>query len=257
VNPLYRAWWRMLMDLRPVVRFLAERFPKLAPWTVRFRSVLHLAVGNPLQTLVGADVLLLWLLFDLPVRWLIATFVVVCVLVEVAHRIGYRTGCWLTGWREAWRFRRRWPSDWASVAAKTTRVQAEVGTSKEPIASAVLRPIADHPKLSWWPQIEWPVVSWWVGPPPGRSLAALDELTTILAANVSRAADIHVDYERENDSHGRLIVSFADVLSQPSSPTWGTGNGPTDDQVDDDLTNAIDDFDQTRPALRLIEGDAS
>ena len=24
MNPLYRAWWRMLMDLRPLVRFLAE-----------------------------------------------------------------------------------------------------------------------------------------------------------------------------------------------------------------------------------------
>ena len=76
--------------------------------------------------------------------------------------------------------------------------------------------------MSWWPRIEWPVVSWWVGPPPGRSLAALDELTTILAANISRADDIHVDYERENDSHGRLIVSFADVLGEPSSPTWAT-----------------------------------
>ncbi|MEM9655618.1 MAG: hypothetical protein AAGA65_26265 [Actinomycetota bacterium] len=45
MNPLYRAWWRMLMDLRPLVRFLAERFPKLAPWTIRLRSTLHLAIG--------------------------------------------------------------------------------------------------------------------------------------------------------------------------------------------------------------------
>ena len=57
MNPIYRAWWRMLMDLRPLVRFSAERFPKLAPWTIRLRSALHLAIGNPIQTLAGVDVL--------------------------------------------------------------------------------------------------------------------------------------------------------------------------------------------------------
>ena len=142
----------------------------------------------------------------------------------------------MIGWREAWRFRRRWPNDWATVAAKTARVQAEVGTSKEPIASAVLRPVADHPKMSWLPRIEWPVVSWWVGPPPGRSLAALDELAVVLAANISRVSDVVVDYERENDSHGRLIVSFDDVLGRPSSPTWATGNRSDRSAPVDDLS---------------------
>jgi hypothetical protein len=259
MNPLYRAWWRMLMDLRPLVRFLAERFPKLAPWAIRLRSGLHLAVGNPIQTLAGVDVLLLWWFRDWPARWLALGFAIVCVVVEVIHRIGTRHGMWLSGWREAWRFRRRWPSDWAGVAAKTTRVQAEVGTSKEPIASALLRPVVDHPKMSWWPRIEWPIVSWWVGPPPGRSLAALDELTTILAANISRADDLYVEYERENDSHGRLIVSFAHLLGRPTSPSW-VGPAPLDDHalVDDDPTAPFDLTDQADPwpPLRVIEGEA-
>jgi hypothetical protein len=212
-------------------------------------------VGNPIQTLAGVDALLLWWLFAWPGRWLLAGFVAICLVAEIVHRLGYRNGFWLVGWREAWRLRRRWAGDWAGIAAKTTRVQAEVGTSKEPIASAVLRPIADHPKLSWWPRIEWPVVSWWVGPPPGRSLSGLDELTTVLAANISRAADVYVEYERENDSHGRLIVSFAEVLARPSSPTWAT-EAIAVDQADDDLEAAIDAFDQERPALRLIDGEA-
>ena len=256
MNPLYRAWWRALMDLRPLLRFVAERFPKLAPWAIRARSLVHLLVGNPIQTLTGVDALLLWLMLAWPARPLLVGFVLVVIIVEIAHRVFYRSGCWLIGWREAWRFRRRWPSDWAGVAAKTVRVQAEVGTSKEPIASAVLRPVADHPKLSWWPRIEWPVVSWWVGPPPGRSFHSLDELTTILAANVSRAADIHLEYERETDSAGRLIVSFDEVLDRPSSPTWATSHGH--DQGDDDATILAAEFEQdTARHLRLIDGEAS
>ena len=148
MHPAYRAWWRALMDLRPMVRYLAERFPKLAPWGIRVRVVLHGMVGNPLQTVLGAEVLTLWLMAGWPWRWLLGVFVTVSLVLEVTHRVFYRHGHWLIGWREAWRFRRRWPSDWAGVAAKTVRVQAEVGTSKEPIASAVLRPVADHPKLS-------------------------------------------------------------------------------------------------------------
>ncbi len=259
MNPLYRAWWRTLLDLRPMVRFLAERFPKLAPWAIRLRWLLHWVVGNPLQVLVGVEAMALWHLREWPARWVLVGFAVFCVFVEAVHRLGYRTGSRFTGWREAWRFRRRWPSDWAGVAAKTERVQAEVGTSKEPIASAVLRPVADHPKLSWWPRIEWPVVSWWVSPPPGRSLVALDELATILAANVSRAADIVVDYERENDSHGRLIVSFDQVLARPSIPPWADARPPTDGSDDGGLASVVEVFDQDqavlRPHLRVVDGE--
>jgi hypothetical protein len=244
------------MDLRPLVRYLAERFPKLAPWAIRGRSAAHLLVGNPIQALAGFDALLLWWVLRWPGRPLLAGFVLVVLVVEVTHRLFYRSGCWLIGWREAWRFRRRWPGDWAGVAAKTVRVQAEVGTSKEPIASAVLRPVADHPKLSWWPRIEWPVVSWWVGPPPGRSFHSLGELTTILAANVSRAEDIHLEYERETDSAGRLIVSFDEVLDRPSSPSWTTGRG-ADVQGDDDSKVSAEEFEQeTARHLRLIDGEA-
>lgn len=264
MNVLYRGWWRFLMDLRPLARFLAERFPKLAPWAVRLRSVLHLAVGNPLQIIVGIEALVLWRL-GWPGGWLLAVFLFVCLLMEILHRVFYRQGDWLIGWREAWRFRRRWPGDWAGVAAKTVRVQAEVGTSKEPIASAVLRPVADHPKMSWWPRIDWPVVSWWVGPPPGRSLAALDELAVILAANISRVCDVHVDYERDSDSHGRLIVSFAQVLGEPSSPSWASDGTPPPpaklapaDQLSD-VDEALDETEQIAvwPPLRVVDGDAS
>ncbi len=192
MNPVYRAWWRLLMDLRHLPRFFAERFPKVAPWAVRLRSLLHWLVGNPIQSLVAVAGLYVWRLGALPGRWFMGLVLVVHLVVELYCHLCFDRGGWLIGWRAAWRIRRRWPADWAAVAAKTTRVQAEVGTSREPIASAVLRPVADHPKLSWRPRIEWPVVSWWVGPPPGRSLASLDELTVVLAANISHVADVEV-----------------------------------------------------------------
>ena len=83
MNPAYRAWWRALMDLRPLVRFLAERFPRLAPWGVRLRSVLHGMVGNLLQSVLGVEVLVLWLVAGWPGRWLLGVFVAVCVVLEV------------------------------------------------------------------------------------------------------------------------------------------------------------------------------
>lgn len=262
MNPLYRVWWRFLMDLRPMVRYMAERFPKATPWFVRLRSVLHIAIGNPIQTLGVAGSVWSWLSFGVEFRRAAAGLITLCVLIEVYHFVFFRSGGWLIGWREAWRLRRRWPQDWAIVAAKTSRVQAEVGTSKEPIASAVLRPIADHPKLSCLPQIEWPVVSWWVGPPPGRSLAALDDLATVLAANISHVSDVMVEYERENDSHGRLFMSFDDVLARPTTPSWGNQPAPltpVDDLPDDSLDAAIRDLDDTTPGLpvfRVIDGEA-
>ena len=261
MNPLYRVWWRFLMDLRPMVRFLAERLPKLAPWGVRLRVVFHWIVGNPVQALAIFDGFLLWQVTDIDGRLIAATAALLCLAMEIYHRVAFRSGGLLVGWREAWRVRRRWPNDWAIVAAKTARVQAEVGTSKEPISSAVLRPVADHPKMSWLPKVEWPVVSWWVGPPPGRSLAALDELAVVLAANISHVSDVTVDYERENDSHGRLIMSFDDVLAQPSSPEWSPKPKTLTPAVEplDDLDAAIQDLDQTEtayPPLRVIEGEA-
>ncbi len=263
MNSLRMAWWRFLLDLRPMLRYFAERFPTVAPWWVRVRTVSHWFVGNPLQTLTSIVGALAWSESLLPGRWFLGVVAAVHVAVAIYCRVAFDRGSWLIGWREAWRIRRRWPADWAAVAAKTSRVQAEVGTSKEPIASAVLRPIADHPKLSWLPRIEWPVVSWWVSPPPGRSFESLDELTVVLAANISHVADIELDYERENDSHGRLTVSFREVLSDTTTPSWHNPQ-PTvilGDLDDDELADALDAFDHQQgepyPPLRVVNGEAS
>ena len=252
MNPLYRMWWRFLMDLRPVTRFVAERLPHLAAPSVRSRTVLHLIVGNVVQTFVAIYGFVVWSLTGQFgwgfVAWLTAAVAVETVLQVVRERGAHPVLLWLVGWREAWRVRRRWPSDWAIVAAKTTRVQAEVGTSKEPIASARLRPIADHPKMSWWPKVTWPAVAWWVGPPPGRSFASLDEVTGQLAANISHCIDVAVDFDRESDSYGRLVVTFADPLANTIDP----------DPVDIDLTSVWTDYDGQvleRPPLLLVPDD--
>ncbi len=257
MNPVYRLWWQFLMELRPGVRFFAERFPRVAPWAVRFRSLAHWVVGNPVQALAVLVGFLVWVRAGVP--FLNAAGFVVCINISMGifHRVGVDSGSRWVGWCEAWRLRRQWPSVWAAVAAKTSRVQAEVGTSKEPIASAVLRPVADHPKMSWLPRIDWPVVSWWVGPPPGRSLAALDELAVILAANLPRVADVSVEYERENDSHGRLIVSFNNSFAKASAPPWP--EEATDEPIND-LDAAIVAFERkqpSRPNLRVVDGDVS
>ena len=216
MNPLYRIWWRALMDLRPVIRYLAERFPRFSPIAVRSRTVAHLAVGNVAQVLVGLYGLAVWALAD-SFAWGLMASSTAAVAMELVFQFGRARGTslmlvWLVGWREAWRVRRRWPADWSIVAAKTNRVQAEVGTSKEPIASARLRPVVDHPKMSWWPRIDWPVVSWWVGPPPGRSFTALEEVIDQLAANISHCENMAVEFGRHSDSHGRLVATFADLL---------------------------------------------
>ncbi len=232
MNPIYRIWWRLLMDLRPLARYGAERLPRFAPAAVRLRTLAHFAVGNVLQVLVSVYGLVVWSGTD-SFGWGFTAWVTAAVSVElvfqfVRARSTHPVLIRLVGWREAWRIRRRWPADWAIVAAKTTRVQAEVGTSKEPIASATLRPIADHPKMSWWPRIEWPVVSWWVGPPPGRSFIALEEVAGQLAANMSHCIDVAVDFDRESGSYGRLVVTFADPLNLTIDPTIPAADAATE-----------------------------
>ena len=221
MSTIYRIWWRCLMDLRPLVRYLAERFPHLAAPAVRTRTVAHFIVGNPLQAMASIYGFIIWSIAGFGwglVAWLSAALAIEAVFQVVRARGGPAALVWIVGWREAWRVRRRWPSDWAAVAAKTTRVQAEVGTSREPVASARLRPIADHPKMSWWPRVEWPVVSWWVGPPPGRSFEAFDDVEPQLAANISHCVDVSVDFDRTSDSYGRLVVTFADPLQATIEP---------------------------------------
>ena len=235
MNLLYRIWWRCLMDLRPVARYSAERFPHAAAPALRMRAVAHLVVGNPLQALASSYGVGVWAIAGFWwgfVAWLTAAIAVELVFQVIRERGGPAALVWLVGWREAWRVRRRWPADWAIVAAKTMRVQAEVGTSQEPMAPARLRPIADHPKMSWWPRMAWPVVSWWVGPPPGRSFIALEQVVGQLAANISHCVDVAVDFNRESDSYGRLVVTFADPLSEASRPAFPS--------IDDDLAAVLE-----------------
>jgi len=81
--------------------------------------------------------------------------------------------------------------------------------------------------MSWWPRVEWPVVSWWVGPPPGRSFVALEQVAVQLAANISHCIDVAVDFDRESDSYGRLVVTFADPLSSTLDPAPTIESLPT------------------------------
>lgn len=252
-SPINEWWWQLLMDLRPKIRFFAERLPRLAIKAVRLRSVLHALAGNPTQVAISYVGAVIGLATQSKV--VVATSATLLIGSEIAHHVAFNRGGpkWLigyVGWREAWRFRRRFPSLWAEAAAKTSKVQAEVGTSKEPIASARLRPIADHPKMSWMPTVRWPIVSWWIGPPPGRSFEVFEQLTTVLAANTPRCRNVVVDYADETSSYGRLHLSFADALEEPSLPSWAaTSMQPGDEQPSWDAE--IERLDQI-PSLRSV-----
>ena len=270
MGQLRLIWWRFLMDLRPLLRFSAERFPRLSSPGVRIRALAHLAIGNPFHVLVMFYGSAVWAIGESYQLALVA-WCAGLALVEISFQLvrllgGWAPMVWLLGWREAWRVRRRWPADWAIVAAKTIHVQAEVGTSKEPIASARLRPIADHPKMSWWPRVSWPVVSWWVGPPPGRAFDALEDVTSQLAANISHCVDVSVDFAREADSFGRLVVTFADPLQSALEPPAPVDIAAELDALllpgsdDDGPAEATDDLDEPELPedgrhLELVESD--
>jgi hypothetical protein len=85
--------------------------------------------------------------------------------------------------------------------------------------SARLRPVADHPKVGWWPRVEWPVVSGWCGHPPGRSPDELVEFAPALAANILRVDNVEFDFERRRSSVGRVRLTFVDVLARPVEPS--------------------------------------
>ena len=216
---VHRVWWRMLMDLRPLFRVLAERFPKAAPWAVFSRMAGHVLAGNPIL-LVIAVLALAAIRIGASITLVGALGLAVFLAAEGWHRWLFESGRGglIVGWREAWRMHRRMPFEWARAAAKTTTVQAEVGTSKEPVASAKLRPIADHPKMGWWPTVHWPQVSWWVGPPPGRSFDKFDEVLGVLSANYARCVGMELDYDKPTDSYARLTVSFGSVLDKIIEP---------------------------------------
>lgn len=231
MGPMRLVWWRYLMDLRPIVRYVGERSRLLQRLAVRTRVVAHLLVGNPHQLIIAAYGLAVWDAYDSLIAgflaWASMVVAAELVLQYVRMRGNSPTLLVLVGWREAWRVRRRWPSDWAVVAAKTMNVQAEVGTSEEPKAPP-FRPICDHPKMSWIPQLEWPVISWWVGPPPGRSFQALEATTSILAANISHCQQVRVEFARASDSYGRLIMVFDEVVGRPGwLPSFRNDPRPT------------------------------
>lgn len=248
------------MDLRPVVRYLAER-----PWVprksaVQARVVAHLLVGNPHQLIIGCYGLAVWDAYgSFPagfLAWASMAVAAELVLQFVRMRGTSATLLMLVGWREAWRVRRRWPSDWAVVAAKTITVQAEVGTSEEPKAPP-FRPICDHPKMSWIPEINWPVIRWWVGPPPGRSFQALEATTSILAANISHCQQIRVEFDRASDSHGRLIMIFDPLDSRPDwLPPINAEPGPHVDLGGPGTGSPGPDPDPAPPPLRLVPEEA-
>ena len=216
MNPVHRFVWNLLMRRRRNLRFLAARFPWFAPWAVRVRMLAHVLVGN---VHVTAGLVLCWWLWPTigfgPAAW---SGFGIAAFGELFLQLGFyfpsRFGWlrWPVGWREGWAVRAYLPAAWADGAAKTAAVQAEVGTSSEPTAPAKLRPVADHPKLSFVPFVEWPTVSFWVGPPPGRTFAALDEMADVLAANLPRCHSVTVEYRRATDSFGRISFTFDDVL---------------------------------------------
>ena len=94
MNPLYRVWWRFLMDLRPLVRFLAERLPKLAPWArpaPRRSSTGSSATRSRPSSSSTAPAALARLRLAGPLARSPSSLVV-CVLMEIYHRVGFRTG---------------------------------------------------------------------------------------------------------------------------------------------------------------------
>ncbi len=213
---IHRVWWRVLIGFRPMGRYLCDRFKPLAVWVVFWRWFLHLVAGCPIVTavaligLVVVDVPLLhWAGFTLLVAvWMGAG------LAWAFDNGGPRWVMRLVGRRLATRLRRRLPREWAEGAVKTVRVQAEVGTSSEPRSSTKLRPVLDHPPIGWFPTIEWPVVSWWIGPPPGRTMAAWEELAPVLASQLPHVENITVVYRNPSSSWARLVVLFANTMTE-------------------------------------------
>ena len=226
MGPVRRWWWDALLGRRRHLQFFVERWPRWAGRLVRARAFAHFLVGNVHATaaMTGLAAAVMfgasswWLMAAAAVWWLVAEVVLKAVLYVRTSQPAVGVLLWLVGWREAWRLRRRLPAGWAEPAAKTRAVQAEVGTSKEPVASALLRPVVDHPKMSWWPTIRWPQVSWWVGPPPGRTFAQFDEVLDVLATNNPRTVSYELEYDRITDSFARLTVSFRSVLDQAVEP---------------------------------------
>lgn len=225
------GWWYGLWRLRPVGRVLLAR-TNLAAQAVMLRNLWHWVIANGFTLTVKG---LFWAVFSwCPLPWCLALDVTLWVtlgwaaifqvLFVLATNGGaparllmrYRFCRAVFGWKLAWRFRSRWPMEWAIPANKTRTVQAEVGNTAE--ATVTIRPVFDAPKMSWWPQIQWPVITWWVSPPPGRTFAQFDAVLDVLASNIANVVEVSLDYERSSSSIGRLSILFDDPLAEPILP---------------------------------------
>jgi len=200
---------------------------------VFLRSGWHWLFGSALG--IGFKVLLWFGFWFIPFPWgvgrefvlvVVVYWVSLAVLFQLATNggapsrviMGFRVARVVFGWRLGWRFRSRWPMSWAVSANKTKTVQAEVGTTSE--ATVMIRPVFDAPKMSWWPRIQWPMISWWVSPPPGRTFEQFEAVLDVLASNMANVEAIQLDYERTSSSVGRLSVLFDDALATPTLPEY-------------------------------------
>jgi hypothetical protein len=245
------AWWYGLWRLRPSGRLFLAR-SGLASWAVGLRSVWHWVFANiyVIAFKLGLLALSLYGLLPSPMTELDVSLVLVgtstAVIFGLYHLatsggqisstlMRYRVCRVVFGWKLGWSLRSRWPMEWAIAAAKTRPVQAEVGSSSE--TAVVIRQVFDAPKLSWWPQIDWPAISWWVSPPPGRTFEQFEAVLDVLASNIPNAVGIELEYERATSSIGRLSILFDDPLAEPVRPDYhGTVNGGLAQVVDlDDL----------------------
>ncbi len=257
---LHRAWWVSLWSLRPLGRMFLAR----TGWAARavvLRKCWHWVFANILTVAVKVMTWWVW-------GWRVAGVVTLTwaavfgLLYLLAVNGGppsrfimrFRLARLVFGWKIAWAFRSRWPMEWSIAAAKTRTVQAEVGNNAEP--AVTIRPVFDSPKLGWWPRIEWPVISWWVSPPPGRTFEQFDQMLDVLASNMANVIGMSLEYERSTSSLGRLSVLFDDPLVEPVLPDYhvaddagGYGSVP---EEDDDLADVLD----LRP-LRLIDDPGS
>lgn len=214
MNPVRLIWWRVLDDARFGVRFVCTRFRSLAAVGVVSRWVFHVMAGNVGHVVVAFALLALLSAEAAFLVWLLAA-----AIFEVWFQVGFATGSgsWVHGWRLWWRVRRSIAGEWNESAVKSKPIKSVLGG--EDSSAQLLRPVADHPKTAWFPRIEWPVVSAWVGHPPGRSSAEYSEFQATLAANILRVDNIEFDFDRSRDSIGRLQITFVDVLQTPVVPS--------------------------------------
>ncbi|MEM9656442.1 MAG: hypothetical protein AAGA65_30480 [Actinomycetota bacterium] len=250
LHSLRMGWWYGLWRLRPVGRAILAR-TGWAAWAVMLRNAWHWVIANAATLTIKGG---MWAVFSwCPLPWCLAfditlyatlawaaVFQLLFVLATNGGAPGrllmqYRICRAVFGWKLAWRFRSRWPMEWAIPANKTRTVQAEVGNTSE--ATVTIRPVFDAPKMSWWPEIEWPVVTWLVSPPPGRTFAQFDAVLDVLASNIANVVDISLDYDRSSSSVGRLSILFDDPLSMPILPVDhttqpGPSRGPLADVID-------------------------